>query len=484
MIEPILLTEENEKRTFQKKSSSTKFQWVMFIAFSIVLAGGIIALVMHFDQPEGSSSNDAPPVLTSPQSAELCGACTLIPHMEDHVMCKSCKWNRAESKSLLCPAGYGNMEFQKVKLGGKMNSEALAALQEECTKQFHHRQYQDVAGDFACSFTLDTLLPGTEPTEPESTTSSPTLERRRPRRAATDEGSVKAEYTCHKLGDDTFNYEENLPVRLSSALLSEPFLSSIQVKCNKRKQLADTVEMAKICAASGEGNFEFSCPSGADPRVIVLKMKQLEPVTTGTKSDKKANKKRAQMLTNYCAAGNMNGASCSVPAENILLDTEDNLVGFSWDVKYMCSYSDIAGTLFLSKSLEQTGYLSEQPGEVILHSALVKCGNRKAYSSTVEVAKVCSDQEFELSCDSSADPRIIVLSMWEGDRSAKSNQDAKKRASLATDVCTGSKFEDGTCLFTLDDVLFEEEINDPSLTVDTTYTVKYLCSYNAPIINF
>jgi len=256
------------------------------------------------------------------------------------------------------------------------------------------------------------------------------------------------------------------------------------VKCNKRKQLADTVEMAKICAASGEGNFEFSCPSGADPRVIVLKMKQLEPVTTGTKSDKKANKKRAQMLTNYCAAGNMNGASCSVPAENILLDTEDNLVGFSWDVKYMCSYSDIAGTLFLSKSLEQTGYLSEQPGEVILQSALVKCGNRKAYSSTVEVAKVCSDQEFELSCDSSADPRIIVLSMWEGDRSAKSNQDAKKRASLATDVCTGSKFEDGTCLFTLDDVLFEEEINDPSLTVDTTYTVKYLCSYNAPIINF
>jgi len=478
MIEPILLSETNEKPA-ERKQGSGKFQWVMFIVFSFILAGAVIGLVMFLDPPKTDSSSSTPPVLTSPQMAEVCGACTLVPHMEDHVICKSCKWDRAESKTLPCPAGYGEMEFQNVKLGGKMNSEALAAVQNECANQYE----ENLEADFSCEFNLDTLL-GVETSEQSEPTdvdpNSPVLEARHHHHKHSDVNSVKAEYTCHKT--EGLNLNEERPF-LQSALLSEPFLSSIQVKCSKRRLIADTVEMSKICAASGSSALEFSCPTGSDPRVIVLKMKQLTPAAT-LKGQRKVNKKRAQMVTNYCAAGNMNGQTCAVPPENLLLDTEDNLEGFSWDVKYMCSYGETSGSLLLSSALDLSGKASEQPSEPILESALVKCGKRKAYSSTVEVAKVCSDHDFELSCNTDGEPRVIVLSMWEGNRDTLSHKKAKRRASLATDVCTSEKFSEGICSFSLEDVLFEEEKQDPTSTVDTTFTVKYLCSYNAPTINF
>merc|ERR550532_701256 len=135
MIEPILLSEQNEVEEKPRQKSTGKIQWLMFLLFSIVLAGGVIALVMHFDQPQDSQSS-TPPILTSPQNAEVCGACTIIPGMEGHVICKSCKWNKLDSKDLSCPSGYGNMEFQSVRIGGKTSAEAMAALQSECSTQF------------------------------------------------------------------------------------------------------------------------------------------------------------------------------------------------------------------------------------------------------------------------------------------------------------------------------------------------------------
>lgn len=474
MIEPILLSEQNEAEEQPRQKTTGACQWMMFLAFSILLAGAVIGLVMHFDQPEQDSQPSTPPILTSPQSTEVCGACTIIPGMESHVICKSCKWNKLESKDLSCPSGYGSMEFQSVKIGGKTNAQAMAALQSECSKQF-----QETAGE-TCSFMLDTLLNG----QVDEVASEPVLEKHHHPK---DPNSVKAQYTCHKieseiLENDTDVYSEEEPIKLQSALLNEPFLSSVLVKCDKRKQIADTVEMSKLCAASGASSMEFSCPSGSDPRIIVLKMQQISPPAL-TKGQKKMNKKRGQMITNYCAAGNMNGASCSVAPENFLLDTEESLDGFTWDVKYMCSYGDTAGSLLLSKSLDLSGRASEQPSEPILESALVKCGKRKSFSSTVEVAKVCSDRDFELTCNTNGDPRVIVLSMWEGSRSEKSNKDAKRRASLATDVCAGDNFVDGVCSFSVEDVALEED-KAADLTVDPTFTVKYLCSYDTPIIDY
>merc|ERR1712045_680190 len=98
-------------------------------------------------------------------------------------------------------------------------------------------------------------------------------------------------------------------------------------------------------------------------------------------------------------AGNMNGQTCAVRPENLLLDTEDNLEGFSWDVKYMCSYGETSGSLLLSS-------------------------------------------DFDLSCNTDGEPRVIVLSMWEGNRDTLSHKKAKRRASLATDVCTSEKFSE------------------------------------------
>merc|ERR1719300_184639 len=216
MIEPILLSEQNEVEEKPRQKSTGKVQWLMFLLFSFVLAGGVIALVMHFDQPQDSDTQSTPPILTSPQNAEVCGACTIIPGMEGHVICKSCKWNKVDVKDLSCPSGYGNMEFQSVKIGGKTNAEAMAVLQSECSEQF-----EETASE-TCSFTLDTLLGGQSPVD---VVDEPLLEKRH--KHPKDPNSVKAEYTCHKAEADVIEtdvYSEEQPLVLQSALLSEPFL--------------------------------------------------------------------------------------------------------------------------------------------------------------------------------------------------------------------------------------------------------------------
>merc|ERR1719334_347685 len=104
-----------------------------------------------------ADTNETPPVLTSPSAAEICDACTLIPTMEDHVMCKSCSFAVHESKSLVCPADYGELTLSSVDVGGHSSATALAAIQNECTAQYAD-YFEDSGEPFACTFTLDSLL--------------------------------------------------------------------------------------------------------------------------------------------------------------------------------------------------------------------------------------------------------------------------------------------------------------------------------------
>merc|ERR1712050_258188 len=140
----------------------------------------------------------------------------------------------------------------------------------------------------------------------------------------------------------------------------------------------------------------------------------------------------AQMITNFCAAGNMDSeGSCTISPDNLLLDTETDLAGKTWEISYICSYA--SSKLVLQKALDISESGSDAPGEPLLTSALVKCGGRKEYASTVEVAKTCSDKDFTLSCNPDADPRIIILSMWDGN--TKGSKTAKRRAKAATTFC-------------------------------------------------
>jgi len=469
MIEPILLEEQTHAQ--KKPQGASKSNWIMFILFSIILAGAAVAVVLTIDgKSTDADTNESPPVLTSPNAAEICDACTLVPSMEDHVMCKSCSWHKQDSKSLVCPSGYGDLTLSDVQVGGKANSAALAAIQNECTAQYAD-YFEDSGEPFACTFTLNSLLP----TSSEAPVSSdePLLAKHGHH---SNPDKAKAKFICSKNVEvETYDEIPALRLRSPSPVVDNPFLSSVQVKCDGRKLIAETVEKIKICAVTADSSITFSCPSGTDPRVIVQKMKQ----EASTPSDTRADKQRAKLITNYCAAGNLVDGVCTVPPEELLFDTETELADKVWDVKYFCSYASVTSPTLQNTLITLASSASEEPGEPLLSSALVKCGKRKEYSSTVEVAKTCSDVDFELDCNPDADPRIIVLSMWAGKHGDKA---AKERANSATNFCTHN-LVDGKCVFSLSDLGVDPEpsTTEPDVLVDSTMGVKYMCSYGSPV---
>jgi len=454
MIESILLEEQDHKQQNAHKGAK-KSHWVMFILFSLLLAGAAVAVVLAFDARASNtgSSPASPPILTSPSATQMCDACTLVPNMEDHVICKSCGFLREDSKSLLCPAGYGDLTLSKVEVGGHSNSLGLAAIQNECSSQYAD-YFEDNGEPFACTFTLDTLEADLGQT-----------------------GKIKASYVCQKNVEvETYSETPAFRLRSPSRSLPEPFLSSAQVKCDGRKSIADTVEKAKMCAVPGDASFTLSCNGGDDARIIIQKM--ANPVKTPAGA--RANKKRAQMVTNFCAAGNLVDGSCTVSPEIMLLDTETDLAGKTFEISYLCSYA--SSKLLLQKALDVSESGSDAPGEPLLTSALVKCGKRKEYASTVEVAKACSDQDFTLSCNPDKDPRIIILSMWDGD--TKGSKTAKQRAKAATTFCRD--LVGGVCTFSLSDLgeTTTEAPLEPDVLADKSISVKYLCSYSSPVLSF
>jgi len=467
MIESILLEEEHQER---RPKGAQRYQWVIWLTFSLFLAGAAVGLVMFFDaKTSDSGSSSTPPILTSPNSHSMCDACTLIPRMEEHVMCNSCEFSKEDSKSLLCPSGYGDLAVHEVEFADdhhrhSHDASCVVAIQKECSEQYGN-YLEDSGEPFACTFTLSNLLP------------AETLPKSR----------AKVKYICRENVEvETFSETESYPsfrLQAPAPVVTEPFLSSVLVKCEKKKILADTVEVGKSCAVSASGPITLSCTSGSDPRVIIQKISE-DGVTGPQKGKNRINKKRAQMFTNFCAADNMIDGQCTISPDDLLMDSETDISDKSFEIKYLCSYGNNINTdsaLILQNALESG---SGGAGEPLLSSALVKCGNRKEYASTVEVAKVCSDQDFELQCNPENNPRMIVLAMWDGNRSEKHSKIAKQRAKAATNLC--STLENGVCTFSMSDLsdTTTEAPAEPDVLSDVSISVKYLCSYDAPLVSF
>merc|ERR1711907_65196 len=97
------------------------------------------------------------------------------------------------------------------------------------------------------------------------------------------------------------------------------------------------------------------------------------------------------------------------------------------DVKYMCSYgkalSEPAEPALLSSALEQ-------PSNLFLQNALVKCGKRKQRGNFMEVGKVCTDENFTL--ESMPQVQMPALSSWDSgvERNQKKEREFHENAQV------------------------------------------------------
>jgi len=287
--------------------------------------------------------------------------------------------------------------------------------------------------------------------------------------------------------------------------------------CDGSKQIADTVEVSKVCAAD---DFSLTCDAnGVDPRIIILKFK--EDGAPHSHKNKKAGKARAKMITNHCVG---QGATCDFTADDFVTESENaaDFAGKQFKVKYLCSYGDsldvAVGTpephacckaltpecMACTEGITVSEYcgreenaeicgggpqlrmsLYEAPSDLLLESAHVQCGGTKAMSNTVDFGKVCSDSTFDLACDATrTGARIIVLKFKDTSAPKPTDKAGKKekkkgckaRAAEATNLCDAQR-DTGKCSFKLEDVL--DASVDATTLVDHVFNVKYLCSYDA-----
>lgn len=333
---------------------------------------------------------------------------------------------------------------------------------------------------------------------------------------------IKIDYVCSKHEDEPV-VEEVPTFKLRSTrrvekFMDEPLLSSALVKCGgPLKTLADTVQVGKACASD---NWSLTCDAnGVDARIIVLKFK--EEGAPHSHKNKKIGKARAKLITNKCVGS---AGSCDFTVDDFMTESENaaDFAGKNYKVKYLCSYGEalpveapvdpephmcckamtpecmactegitVAEYCAIPENAEICGNQIlrssrfEAPSDLLLESALVKCGSTKAMSNTVDIGKVCADTDFDLACDDTrTGARVIVLKFKDSSMEkpvVKADKKAmkktmKSRAAAATDICDAQR-DSASCSFTLEDVV--EETTDLTSLVDHVFNVKYLCSYDA-----
>lgn len=482
MIEHILLDENEQKQERARAQGASKKTWFTFILGSMILVGGCVAVVLFFFKSPTVASEASPAVLSS---AEVCDACDIYPEMDNHVTCRSCRFHADESKSLKCPSGYGAMTFTSVSKGRKPTADALAFVQNSCEEQYS--TFDALSGNpFSCEILLSELWGAKTPVADEANTDVEEVpeyveENGELVLSKKWRNMIKAKWTCTKLNNEPeieyVDAEEGSPVFLSSAqFVAEPFLANTLVKCDKRKRISSYTEMGKVCQATTD--FTFTCdPAGEEARIILLKFKD-KGAGQSKQIAKKQQKARAVLGTDFCAT-NMQDNSCTFDLSKVLLEGETaaDLENSVFNVKYMCSY----GKAMTESAPVVLSSAFEEPSNLLLQNALVKCGKRKQRGDYTEVGKVCNDQSFTLECNSAGtDARVIVLGFWSGKKSKEGKRTSRKRAGKATEVCQNSeKFANNVCNFNLEDVYLEGESADTF--ADTIFNVKYMCSFSAAL---
>lgn len=470
MIEHILLDDSAEQASQGRQTRKKRSHWLGYVFGSLVLVSATCALVYYMSH---RYSQDPPLLSTS----NVCDACTIYPDLSDHLTCKSCPFGFKKEKLLKCPPGYGDMRFSSVKLNGHSNAKAMVKIQKACREQYEMFDAESNE-PFTCRLMMGELMaeeetPQIEPRDKEGETVE----------VADENGEIMLErrhrgfttkYTCAKNEENVeiVEPETGSEMFLSEALMTEPFLANAQVKCGKRKQVSKYTEIVKSCETAG--TFEATC-SGTDARIIFLRFKQNGQ--RKSKEAKKAGKARSSLATNFCYGQD---TTCTFELKDILIneETEESMQGETFDYKYICSYGEELSTDSAPVTLSST---LENPSEMLLQSALLKCGKNKMIADTVEVGKVCGDDNFQLSCNAEGkDARVIVLGFWNGKKSRTGRKVSRQRARLATEACNdGSHLENNVCSFSLADVYLTGE--DETTFVDTTFNVKYLCSFSQPL---
>lgn len=528
MWQPIMLGSDGKTRA---PKGDNRGKWAGYVVLSLFIVAATIGAVMHFEHGNRPHSSSQLAV----ETAQMCDACNAIPGFDEYQTCRSCYFKVEEDKALSCNSGYGDLKITKVK---HASGSDFALIAESCEDQ--EEEFDFSTGEaFTCNVNLEELrmqdagaeidyvdeYTGAEGTEQIPLLSQPGRgegdhhhHHGRHHHEHTHHDGIKIEYVCSKLETEMEPVEPAFMLRSTHRVApqaDEPFLSSALMHCGRSKILAETVQVSKYC---GSDNFELTCDAdGDDPRIIVLKFK--ESGKHHSHKRKKAGKARAKLVTDACVG---TGASCNFTPDAFATESETtaDFAGKKFEIKYLCSYgsalaveapggelnacckaltpqcmacvegiteaeycgraenAEICGELRLSSRYEA-------PSDLLLESALVKCGNTKQVSNTVDFGKVCSDNDFELTCDNTrSGARIVVLKFKDTAAEKPVEKAAKKEwkkgmkvlAAAATDLCDAQR-DSASCTFGLEDVL--DASTDMTTLVDHVFNVKYLCSYDA-----
>jgi len=120
------------------------------IVLIFALLGAVVALsFVHFAGTNSNNSSDA----LSLRSPHLCDTCHLNPENDgDYVLCESCGFDSSISKTLKCPAGFGDMLVVKAKEGMRENAQIGGKVYKHCKDTM-------VAGESSCSVNVLELIP-------------------------------------------------------------------------------------------------------------------------------------------------------------------------------------------------------------------------------------------------------------------------------------------------------------------------------------
>lgn len=291
----------NDIRSLQVKLDRTNRRFRVALAFAILAVCGLgVFFGMNYFPATTAATSEV--VLAHEKD---CDTCMTLGDTIDYVICKTCKFDIHEPKSMTCPDGYGDMMITKVKSGMEEidSGSILSEVYKFCQDNFF---------DNACSFTWTEDI-ASEIVESTDENGDPILlSKRKPGFPSLAEDQAKVKYTCT-------NMNANEP----ELLLSKPHECDA---CQSFPDLED-YQTCKSCKFNMYADKELFCPPDLT-NIQILDVKRGEKPTKPEKPVFKAEAmEAASKLYEQCKSGwdeSKNGCTINwADAMDYVMDEED-----------------------------------------------------------------------------------------------------------------------------------------------------------------
>jgi len=506
--EPILLSDFQAS----KQAPPPKRFWLGWIMLSIVMVAAVGSGVYYFSS-NTAESQAAIPLTPFLSSSRQFGECRMNPDDSSFVKCLD-RFMIDEEKDVSCPIGYGSIDFYDVKLGGRRNPVASAAMQKECQRQAADWENMISSGEpgvdtqFKCSFVLQDLIAGLKNGDYSKYTDGLGGEDEffgydgtffpDDVEGISPEGQVVLARPGpgfdFDFGGPGFDFEAQHQERPNGPGFDFDFGGPESQRPerpngpNGRPQRPDRphgpngphgpphhhhhfdenqVRIRFLCHLLNGGVWDVVANPADDYSIDDnlpiddLPIDDSYPMDDGLPIDD------TQIYDDYPDQP----ADDQTPIDDTTPAVDDT----SAEDYYQEVQDEVSGG---SELLLRSTYNS---GEPFLTNINVHCGGeRKPIADDLELAKLCHTQDFNFECDDTRDDPRIIITKFKQDDVHKGRKKAKARSTKANDLCSGSG---ATCSLAMEDLLltpddgegaFDENIADFD---GKTFTVKYMCSY-------